>query len=106
MDDAASRWLQHYGQTVERLPRWDAVSGWAARTAGGRLVTMAPFVGPDADAWKPQHQALQDAGVEVTECRRTWDQRLFPAARAGFFPFWHKVRPLLSKRLPLAKATA
>jgi deoxyribodipyrimidine photo-lyase len=106
MDDAANRWSQRYGQTVERLPHWDAVSAWAARTAGGRLVTMAPFVGPDADAWQPQRQALQDAGVEVTECRRTWDQRLFPAARAGFFPFWHKVRPLLSKRLPLAKATA
>jgi deoxyribodipyrimidine photo-lyase len=106
MDDAANRWSQDYGQTVERLPRWDAVSGWAARTAGGHLVTMAPLVGPDADAWKPQHQALQDAGTQVTECRRTWDQRLFPAARAGFFPFWHKVRPLLSKRLPLVKATA
>ncbi|MBJ7328105.1 MAG: hypothetical protein JHC52_12265, partial [Chthoniobacterales bacterium] len=106
MDDAANRWSQHYGQTVERLPHWDAVSAWAARTAGGRLVTMAPFVGPDADAWRPQRQALQDAGVEVTECRRVWDQRLFPAAGAGFFPFWHKVRPLLSKRLSLAKATA
>lgn len=106
MDDAANRWSQHYGQTVERLPRWDAVSAWVARTAGGQLVTMAPFVGTDADAWRPQRQALRDAGVEVTECRRAWDQRLFPAARAGFFPFWHKVRPLLSKRLPLAKATA
>lgn len=106
MDDAANRWSPHYGQTVERLPRWDAVSTWAARTAGGRLVTLAPFVGPDADAWKPQRQALQDAGIQVTECRRAWDQHLFPAARAGFFPFWHKVRPLLSKRLPLAKATA
>jgi deoxyribodipyrimidine photo-lyase len=106
MDDAANRWSQHYGQTVERLPHWDAVSAWAARTAGGHLVTMAPFVGPDADAWRPQRQALQNAGVQVTECRRAWDQRLFPAARAGFFPFWHKVRPILSKRLPLAKATA
>ena len=106
MDDAANRWSQHYGQTVERLTHWDAVSAWAARTAGGHLVTMAPFVGPDADAWRPQRQALQDAGIEITECRRAWDQRLFPAARAGFFPFWHTVRPLLSKRLPLAKATA
>ena len=105
MDDAATRWSQHYGETVERLPRWDAVSSWAARTAGAHLIIMAPFVGPDADAWRPQRQMLQEAGVEVTECRRAWDQHLFPAARAGFFPFWHKVRPLLSKRLALAKAT-
>jgi len=34
----------------------------------------------------------------VVECRRAWDQRLFPAARAGFFPFWHKAKPILSKR--------
>jgi deoxyribodipyrimidine photo-lyase len=104
IDDAANRWSQHYGQPVERLSRWDAVSTWAVRAGGGHLVMMAPFVGPDADAWSPQHRALQEAGIEVTACRRAWDQRLFPAARAGFFPFWHKVRPLLSKRLLSAQA--
>jgi hypothetical protein len=67
---------------------------------------MAPFVGPDADAWRPIRQTLQDAGIRVVECRRAWDQRLFPAARAGFFPFWHKAKPILSKRLPLSKAAA
>ncbi len=103
-DDAATRWLQHYGQTVERLPRWDGVEAWATQAGSGHVVMMAPFIGPDADAWRPVRQALREAGVEVTECRRAWDQRLFPAARAGFFPFWHKVRPLVSKRLPLAKA--
>jgi deoxyribodipyrimidine photo-lyase len=103
-DDAAARWSQHYGQVVERLKRWDDVGAWAARAGGGHLVLMAPFVGPDADAWSPQREALRQAGVEVTECRRAWDQRLFPATRAGFFPFWHKVRPLVSKRLSLAKA--
>ena len=105
-DDAAARWSQHYGQVVERLARWDDVGAWAARVGGGHLVLMAPFVGPDADAWRPQREALRQASVEVTECRRAWDQRLFPAARAGFFPFWHKVRPLVSKRWPLAKAVA
>jgi hypothetical protein len=59
---------------------------------------MAPFVGLDADAWRPVRQTLQDAGIRVVECRRAWDQRLFPAARAGFFPFWHKAKPILSKR--------
>ena len=104
LDDAATRWVRHYGQPVERLPRWDEVKTWAARAGSGHIVLMAPFIGPDADAWRPAHQALRESGVEVTECRRAWDQRLFPAARAGFFPFWHKVRPLLSKRLPLAQA--
>jgi deoxyribodipyrimidine photo-lyase len=106
MDDAATRWSQHYECPVARLARWDGVCTWAARAGGGHVILMAPFVGPDADAWGSERRALQEAGVEVTECRRTWDQRLFPAARAGFFPFWHKARPLLSKRLPLAKTAA
>ena len=100
MDDAATRWSQHYGCAVERLPRWDGVGPWMARQGGRQLVLMAPFVGHDADAWRPERRALREAGVEITECRRAWDRRLFPAARAGFFPFWHQARPLLSKRWP------
>ena len=97
-DDAATRWSQHYGCPVGRLPSWDGVTDWAAKQGARHLVLMAPFVGHDADAWRLARTALEMAGVEVTECRRAWDQRLFPAARAGFFPFWHKAKPLLSKQ--------
>jgi deoxyribodipyrimidine photo-lyase len=97
VDDAANRWKAHYECEVTRLPRWDDVTRWAQECACETLVLMAPFVGPDGDAWRPVRQALRDGGIEVIECRRAWDQRLFPAARAGFFPFWHKARPALSK---------
>ena len=98
MDDASARWTSHYGRGVSRLPRWDALASWLLESGCDALVLMAPFVGPDADAWRPVRQTLQDAGIRVVECRRAWDQRLFPAARAGFFPFWHKAKPILSKR--------
>jgi deoxyribodipyrimidine photo-lyase len=98
MDDASARWMAHYGKVVSRLPRWDALASWLSESGCDALVLMAPFVGPDADAWRPIRQTLQDAGIRVVECRRAWDQRLFPAARAGFFPFWHKAKPILSKR--------
>ena len=32
------------------------------------------------------------------ECTgRRWDARVFPLAKAGFFPFWNSVRPQLSE---------
>ena len=96
MDDASARWTAHYGKDVSRLPRWDVLPAWVAESGCEAVVLMAPFVGPDADAWRPVRQTLHDAGVQVVECRRAWDQRLFPAARAGFFPFWHKARPMVS----------
>ena len=96
MDDASARWTAHYGKDVSRLPLWDALAAWVGESGCDALVLMAPFVGPDADAWRPVRQTLRDAGFRVVECRRAWDQRLFPAARAGFFPFWHKARPMVS----------
>jgi hypothetical protein len=96
MDDASACWTAHYGKDVSRLPRWDVLPAWVAESGCEAVVLMAPFVGPDADAWRPVRQTLHDAGVQVVECRRAWDQRLFPAARAGFFPFWHKARPMVS----------
>ena len=98
MDDAAKRWSAHYGVEVLRLASWDDVRDWTTRTRCETLVLMAPFVGPDADAWRPVRQALQTAGLEVIECRRSWDQRFFPMARSGFFPFWHKAKAALSKQ--------
>lgn len=98
MSDAAARWATHYGTSVSRLPRWDAVRDWVASSGCETVVLMAPFVGPDADAWRPIRQGLQDAGIKVVECRRAWDERLFPAARSGFFPFWHKARKVVAQR--------
>ena len=78
-----------YQATVEKM---------IAESGCGAVVLMAPFVGPDADAWRPVRESLQDAGIREMECRRAWDQRLFPGARAGFFPFWHKARPIVRLR--------
>jgi hypothetical protein len=62
------------------------------------LVLVAPFVGRDGDAWQQARQTLQGSGTCVMECRRGWDTRMFPAARAGFFPFWHKASKAVVQR--------
>jgi len=100
MDDAAARWSRHYEVEIGRLDRWDGLMDWVDRVGCGKVVLMAPFAGPEADGWRPVRAVLQAAGVEVTECRRAWDTRHFPAARAGFFPFWHKTRSALMKQPP------
>ena len=96
-DDAAERWGNHYGVCVERLARWEEVAAWCTRHGCETLVLMAPFVGPDDDSWQPVRRTLSGSGVKVVACRRSWDRQLFPAARAGFFPFWHKTRSWLGK---------
>jgi len=98
MDDAADRWAAHYGTAVERLSRWDGLPAWIAGGGYEAVVLMAPFVGPDGEAWRSVREGLARRGVPVVECRRGWDGRLFPGARAGFFPFWHKTRSWLVKR--------
>jgi deoxyribodipyrimidine photo-lyase len=98
MDDAADRWAAHYGMAVERLSRWDGLPAWVAGGGYEAVVLMAPFVGPDGEAWRSVRGGLAERGVRVLEFRRGWDGRLFPGARAGFFPFWHQTRSWLVKR--------
>lgn len=105
VEDAVGRWSEHYGTEAESLPSWDCLPAWVSGGGYQAIVLMAPFVGPDGDGWRPVRSAMQDTGVEVVECRRAWDRRLFPAARAGFFPFWHKVRPVLAKSGRLSTET-
>lgn len=104
MDDAAARWSRHYGVVVERLPRWDALPAWMAGAGCEAMALMAPFVGRDADGWRPVKLSLGEKAMKVIECRRAWDNRFFPAAHAGFFPFWHKTRSALMKRARLDSA--
>ena len=97
-NDAVARWTAHYGVTVTRLSRWDGVLSWMATSGCEALVLVAPFVGRDGDAWQQARQTLQGSGTCVMECRRGWDTRMFPAARAGFFPFWHKASKAVVQR--------
>jgi deoxyribodipyrimidine photo-lyase len=97
MRDAETRWSDHYGLKVERLSRWDEVAQWAARIGCETLVLMAPFTGTDGDAWKRIQPDIDLNGIQVIECRRRWDQRFFPAARAGFFPFWKMIKSTLGR---------
>ncbi|MFM7103015.1 MAG: hypothetical protein ACKO3N_17820, partial [Verrucomicrobiota bacterium] len=103
--DARRRASAHFGCVVEArggggegleealvgLGREHRLDGWVA---------MRPAVGPLGEAVPGLERALAGAGLEVRWCRRSWDERWWPLAEAGFFPFWEKVRPRLAALVP------
>ncbi len=67
----------------------------AARAAGVRqIVTPYAPVGPVADALADISSRLAVEGVSLVQVRRRWDERLWPHATKGFFPF--KARAMAS----------
>ncbi|PHY13521.1 hypothetical protein CSW58_05155 [Caulobacter sp. B11] len=67
----------------------------AARAAGVRQI-LTPYapVGPVADALADIASRLAVDGVTLVQVRRRWDERLWPYATKGFFPF--KARAMAS----------
>lgn len=67
----------------------------ATRAAGVRhIVTAYAPVGPVADALAAIASRLAVEGVTLVQVRRRWDERLWPHASKGFFPF--KTRAMAS----------
>jgi hypothetical protein len=64
-----------------RVAREHRLDGWVA---------MRPAVGPLGAVIDDMEQELADAGLSIQWCRRAWDERWWPLARSGFFPFWEK----------------
>ena len=73
----------------------DSLKDWVQAHDLRRIVMAAPSVGPVRDSLEPFLQWCGESSIVVTRIQRRWDARVFPLARAGFFPFWNSVRPQL-----------
>ncbi len=94
MADAASRAAAHYGVEVAEGEVDDLAVGlveWVRREKVEVLVAMRPCVGLLGDTVGRIEQAMKELGVEVLWQRRASDERLWPLAKRGFFPFWEKL---------------
>ncbi len=60
------------------------------------LTPYAP-VGPVADRLAMLERALAAGGIALERVRRDWDERAWPHARRGFFPFRKQIPQLLAK---------
>ncbi|MEY5006414.1 MAG: hypothetical protein RI969_1502 [Verrucomicrobiota bacterium] len=93
--DGAARAAAHFGADVSAEPTDDLAATlveWAREHQLKRVVAYRPFVGPWLAEAQAIESALAQAGIAITWRRRAWDNRLFPHATRGFFPFWEKVR--------------
>lgn len=97
--DARQRAAAHFQCPVEHRngPEGLAVHLVAAARAHGLdgWIALRPAVGPLADAIPGIETALAADGFRIQWCRRSWDERLWPLARSGYFPFWEKARRAL-----------
>jgi hypothetical protein len=96
-DDARERAENHFQKNVAEIQSLDSLKDWVETHDLRRIVMAAPSVGPVRDSLEPFLQWCGECGIVVTRFRRRWDARVFPLAKAGFFPFWNSVRPQLSE---------
>jgi deoxyribodipyrimidine photo-lyase len=94
-DDARARAENHFQKNVAEIQALDSLKDWVEAHDLRRIVMAAPSVGPVRDSLEPFLQWCGECGIVVTRSRRRWDARVFPLAKAGFFPFWNSVRPQL-----------
>jgi deoxyribodipyrimidine photo-lyase len=93
VDDARARAETHFQKHVAEIEALDSLKDWVKTHDLRRIVMAAPSVGPVRDSLEPFFQWCSEYGIIVTRLRRRWDARVFPLAKAGFFPFWNSVRP-------------
>lgn len=88
-DDAAARSARYYGCEPTILAHLDAATlAKMARTFGvEQIVTPYAPVGPVAGALDDVAAALATDDIRLVQVRRDWDNRLWPHATKGFFPF-------------------
>ena len=94
-EDARARAGNHFQKNVAEMQALDSLKEWVETNGLRRIVLAAPSVGPVRDSLEPFLQWCGKSNLVVTRIRRRWDARVFPLARAGFFPFWNSVRPQL-----------
>lgn len=88
-DDATARTARYYGCQPTRLPHpnAEALAEMARALGVDQIVTPYAPVGPVADRLCDVATALVPEGIKLVQVRRDWDDRLWPHATKGFFPF-------------------
>ncbi len=93
--DGAARASRRFGCAAETGETDDlaaALADWAVRERLDAVLAHEPMQGP----WRPEARTAEDAlkkmGVRLVWIRRKWDDRLWPRATRGFFPFWEAAK--------------
>ena len=88
-EDAVVRAKEQFGCAATVAETMDPDRVLSATAAAGAACVMAPEapVGPVSDALAGLVKPLTAEGVSLVRVRRPWDDKLWPLATKGFFPF-------------------
>ena len=72
-----------------------------AKQAGAeQIITAYAPVGPVAGLFAEFAPHLEREGIKLVQIRRSWDEKFWPHATKGFFPFKEKIPKILSELSP------
>lgn len=100
LDDAADRANRRWNVSPQRHSGHDLafdVTRWAEESGLGQVASMRPATGFLSDEMAVISSALQHRGIRLILLDRPVDVESRRHAKAGFFKFWERVRPLLGK---------
>jgi deoxyribodipyrimidine photo-lyase len=102
--DAAGRVENYFKCPTKLHDNLDAASLITqAREAGAeQIITAYAPVGPVADALARIAPVLALEGISLVQVRRAWDERFWPHATKGFFPFKERI-PNILKEMGLSR---
>jgi deoxyribodipyrimidine photo-lyase len=69
----------------------------AKRAGAEQIVTAYAPAGPVADLFAEIAPRLEQEGVPLVQIRRRWDEKFWPHATKGFFPFKEKIPKILGE---------
>jgi deoxyribodipyrimidine photo-lyase len=95
IEDACLRAAAHFGVEAQQLQP-TAVADWAKHAGVDEIVTGYAPTGLVARAWDGLAADLAKQGIGLTQLRRDWDSKAWPAATAGFFKVKAKIPALIS----------
>jgi len=102
--DGIRRAKNHFGIAPEcraEMSLSGSVIQWAKDQKLNHVTAMRPCVGPLSEAVEEIERGLAENGIQIHWFRRPEDEKVWPHAKKGFFPFWQKVRSDLDKQLQL-----
>ena len=94
LQDTANRWAGHIGDTPEPLEGPDALEAWAVAHDLEQIVTPTAPAGAVADCLAAA--AARPGMPRLVQMTRAWDQRAWPHATRGFFPFRKQIPGLIA----------
>ncbi|MFM7180425.1 MAG: FAD-binding domain-containing protein [Verrucomicrobiales bacterium] len=98
--DGAARAQRRWNCRIENVESAEVAEKlMASAQAHGTNDVVSAYIptGPLGDQKKRIRAKLSNSGITWHEVHRSWDLRIWPLARAGFFPFWKKLSAELRK---------